>query len=67
MPWEKRHGLPSANHGRLYLTRVVLAHFEELDCGAKSLAFTINPSQVWQTFGVGGGVSLSLRGVVVWM
>jgi hypothetical protein len=49
MPWEKRHGLPSANFGKIVVTNTAIAYFSESDCGKKSVAYTINPSQVCGT------------------
>ena len=45
LPWEERHGVPSAVEADLNIDNVVFGNFKEDDCGMKSVAVAHNPSQ----------------------
>ncbi len=47
MPWEKRYGLPlGIDSADLFVEDTVFAHFAATECGQRSAAVAMNPSQV---------------------
>jgi len=47
LPWEKRYGLPTTSvHGEMYVVNTVFGYFDQVDCGRRSVAVALNPSQI---------------------
>ena len=49
MPWEKRYGLPATAYAKLILENIDFNYWKSNDCGKKSAAIAINPSQLEYT------------------